>query len=278
MNDTTFIYGLFDPRDCRLRYIGKSDNPQKRLKNHIKSVKQRQYKNRYVYHWIQRLLDEGLEPSVEILEEVSINNWKESERAWIAECKKFGLQITNLTDGGDGTQGYVFSDEARKKIGDIHRGKPSPLKGKNISIQHKEKISLAFRGKPSHRKGKSLSPEHKEKIKIRMQKFTGIPRSDEIKKKISEGNKGKVLSDSTKAKIGASSKGRNVGLKRTEETKRKMSEAQLGPKNHSYGKKLSEEHKAKLKEVNTGRKHSQESIERMREARRLYWQRIREEK
>lgn len=69
----------------------------------------------------------------------------------------------------------------------------------------------------------------------------------------------------------------------SEETKRKMSEAQLGSKNHRYGKKLSEEHKAallssvhnriisqetkdKLSKINTGKHHSYETKQKISES------------
>ena len=46
----------------------------------------------------------------------------------------------------------------------------------------------------------------------------------------------------------------HIGIKRSDETRKKMSLAQLG-------KKHSEETKQKLREINTGKKHSEETIE-----------------
>ena len=224
MSNTTFIYGLFDPRNYQLRYVGKADNVEKRLSQHIKQVKHRQYKNRYVCNWIRQLLSEGLTPSVEILEECTQGSWKEKEIAWITDCKKFGLKLCNLTNGGDGTQGYVFSDETKQKLSDMRRGKTTSLKGQSISEEHRDNISKALKGKPSHRKGKTLSDEHRAKIK---NNASHHGQTDEAKKRISEASKNRVVSEETRKKIGASSKGRNVGIKRSEETKRKMSVAQL---------------------------------------------------
>lgn len=31
----TYIYGLKDPRDNQIYYVGKSDNPQRRLEQHL---------------------------------------------------------------------------------------------------------------------------------------------------------------------------------------------------------------------------------------------------
>ncbi len=241
MNETTFIYGLFDPRNYSLRYIGKSDNPDLRLKQHMNEMKHGKKGNRHMASWIRQLLNEGLEPSIEILEECTLDNWQESEQAWIAECKKFGLNLVNVTNGGEGMVGYVPSAETRAKVSAMFKGRPAlHLKGKPLSEEHKAKI-------------KANSPHHKH--------------TEETKKKISEGHKGRVFSDEHKRKIGEASKGRSVGLIRSEETKQKMSEAQLGPKNHRYGKKLSEEHKEVLRKVNMGRKHTEEYKAMMSEAR-----------
>ena len=34
---TVFIYGLFDPIDAKVRYVEKTNSPQKRLRSHINS-------------------------------------------------------------------------------------------------------------------------------------------------------------------------------------------------------------------------------------------------
>lgn len=47
MTNTTFIYGLLDPRTKELRYIGKADDPNTRLAKHTKySQKETNYKAR----------------------------------------------------------------------------------------------------------------------------------------------------------------------------------------------------------------------------------------
>ena len=179
MSNTTFIYGLFDPRNYQLRYVGKADNVEKRLSQHIKQVKHRQYKNRYVCNWIRQLLSEGLTPSIEILEECTQDSWKEKEIAWITDCKKFGLKLCNLTNGGDGTQGYVFSDETKQKLSDMRRGKTTSLKGQSISEEHRDNISKAL-------KNRVVSEETRKKIGASSKgRNVGIKRSEETKRKMS---------------------------------------------------------------------------------------------
>ena len=72
----------------------------------------------------------------------------------------------------------------------------------------------------------------------------GKKRSEETKKKLSEANKGKKLSEETKRKMSEVMKGRIF----TEEWKRKMSEAHKGFKH-------SEETKRKMREKHKGKKH-----------------------
>lgn len=65
----------------------------------------------------------------------------------------------------------------------------------------------------------------------------------------------------------------NFGRKHREETKRKMSEAQRGEKNHGFGKHLSEETKEKLRKANKGKVMSEEAKQKISKANkgRLPW-------
>ena len=67
--------------------------------------------------------------------------------------------------------------------------------------------------------------------------------------------KGKHLSEETKKKIGAASKGNKyaLGYKHSEEAKNKISEAMKGEKNQFYGKHHSEESIQKMSEAHKGK-------------------------
>lgn len=58
--------------------------------------------------------------------------------------------------------------------------------------------------------------------------------------------------------------GNTLGIKRSEETKKKLRELNLGEKHPMYGKHLSEEHKKKISESNMGRQISEETREKIR--------------
>ena len=66
--------------------------------------------------------------------------------------------LTNFTDGGDGTSGYKHSEETIRKMSKSHKGKESWAKGVKFSEEHKGKMSLAAKGKKkslAHRKALS---------------------------------------------------------------------------------------------------------------------------
>lgn len=95
----------------------------------------------------------------------------------------------------------------------------------------------------------------------RVMQRRGTRHSEETRKKISEGNKGKpsinkgtILSDETKEKMRIA----KLGKVRSEEDKLKISEGKkkqvpTGPNNHRYGTKHSEETKLKMKEARARR-------------------------
>lgn len=94
---------------------------------------------------------------------------------------------------------YERTEEMRNKIS-------KGMLGHFVSSETKRKLSLSKMGNKNPNYGKSLSAEQKRKIS----------------------KKGKILSEEQKRKIGES----NRGLKRSKETKRKLSEAKKG----KYGK------------------------------------------
>jgi DNA-binding CsgD family transcriptional regulator len=93
------IYTLSDPFTKNVRYIGKTNCIKKRLNSHI--CKSNLLKNTHKNNWIKNLLSVNSKPIIEIIDEVSINEWEFWEKYWIAQFKAWGFKLTNLTDGGD---------------------------------------------------------------------------------------------------------------------------------------------------------------------------------
>lgn len=158
-----YIYGLWDSRDSRLRYIGKTINPKARLRRHCLD-----YDKGKITHcstWVKGLLNDGLEPMMEILEECTEETWREAERDWIAKARGFGLDLVNMVDGGMGgaVRGRKLSKEHIEKMVKARVYKPSPLKGRPLSPERKAQLLAARQGvKP--RLGMKNSPEQNAKI------------------------------------------------------------------------------------------------------------------
>ena len=97
--NTTIIYILIDPSTNEIRYIGKTNNLKQRLKNHLNACRD---KNTHKRNWINKLKTKGFKPEIEIIDEVSINEWKYWEIFWISYYKSIGCNLLNYTIGGDG--------------------------------------------------------------------------------------------------------------------------------------------------------------------------------
>lgn len=108
MNKSTLIYGLIDPRDGRIRYVGKTHQTlQARLCKHIS---ERNHPDKKGYHksaWIRCLVAIGLKPEIILLEKVVDGDWVEAEKRWIAYGRSQRWDLTNHTDGGEGAYGRV---------------------------------------------------------------------------------------------------------------------------------------------------------------------------
>jgi group I intron endonuclease len=83
----------------------------------------------------------------------------------------------------------------------------------------------------------------------------GTKRTPEVRKKMSEGQKGKTIPYEQRQKISAALKGLtpwNRGIPRTQEERRKMSRALKGKDAWNKGKTMSEEYRQKLSEAHKG--------------------------
>jgi len=259
----TKIYYLSDPRDPNnIRYIGKTIRElNHRLSIHIAEISlvNKTHKN----NWIKFLLNEGIIPTISLIEEINDSYGSEREIYWIRYYKELGFDLTNSTDGGEGMLNP--SEETRKKLSKASTGKNNPNYGKKRTKEINDKINAVRVMKHSD-----------ETKKILGEKSKGHTLSEEVRKVISEKNKGKKLSEETKLKISESLKGHSLSEETKEklrnriisdETKAKLSEACAGEKNGFYGKKHSKETKEKLSKSRKGSKFSEEVKAKMSESR-----------
>ena len=162
--------------------------------------------------------------TVEILHEnISHDECREIE---IDLIRKYGRKdlgtgsLCNLTDGGEGVLGLIVSDETKRKLSEINKGKTHSdetkrklseiNKGKKVSDETRRKLSEMNKGEKHPFFGKTGEGNP----------FFGKKHSEETLKKMSESAKGRKHSEETLKKISEAAKGR----KHSDETRRKMRE------------------------------------------------------
>lgn len=182
MKKIVYIYIILNPVTNEVKYVGKTLNTKRRFYQHLHTKL-----NSYCSKWIYSLLEKNIIPEFVIIDEVYEDNWQFYEEYWISQFKSWGFNLTNLTSGGEGCNNRCVSEQTRK----------------NISINQKGEKGYWF--------GKKFSKEHIEKIIRKNDKhhFFGKTFSEEHKLKLSNVNKGKILSEITKQKISDSLKGKN---------------------------------------------------------------------
>jgi group I intron endonuclease len=137
-------------------YIGiTSREPEIRWKAHLQFYTRRKS---ILYCAMRKYGIENFEFS--ILEQTNnIETLKELEKKYIQQYNSYCFQESsngyNMTLGGDGTFGYKHSEDIKKKIGDIQRGRP-------ISKESKLRLLNANVGKPKSIEVKNkISKSHK---------------------------------------------------------------------------------------------------------------------
>lgn len=123
------IYGLVDPRDDQLRYIGKSSYGLKRPRSEHYRVMKGYEGQGYRQNWIRSLDADGITYRIEVIQQFSESDiLYDAERFWILYFRRMGCPLTNLTDGGEGTAGYRHTDEHKRKMSELYKGKAPSFK------------------------------------------------------------------------------------------------------------------------------------------------------
>ena len=135
MENNVYIYGLKDPRDSQIKYIGKTVDIDRRIKEHNQIHRNKKSKKN---SWITHLIRNGMQPIMEVLEECEESRWIEREKYWIRYYKELGFDLKNMTLGGESNDGYVFTQEDRLKQSESQklRHKITPF-----SMETREKLS-----------------------------------------------------------------------------------------------------------------------------------------
>jgi len=164
-----FIYSLHDPETGHLRYVGKAENLESRLKSHLwDAIRGRSHRD----NWILSLRERGLKPLQFSIAEVEESDWQLWERYYIRQAKILGFNLINGTEGGEGGR---QTDEVRAKMS-------RACLGRKHSAETRKKMSLS-------RKGKKHSAEWCSNISAGR---TGVVVSIEGRKRMSEAGKLRV--------------------------------------------------------------------------------------
>jgi group I intron endonuclease len=197
-----YVYKISNTKNSKL-YIGKTNNPKMRWAGHCSDAKNGR-KNYPLYNAMNKY---GFDLfKMEIIEECDTEELCfEREIYWIehyqSNISKYGRQCGyNLSAGGEGAAGYVFTEEQLKNTSLSKMGEKNHFFGKHHSDEAKAKISIAVTGR-------SPSPETREKL--------------------SKSQIGKIVSEETREKLSIATKGKNKGRKMTPEQRQRMSAAQI---------------------------------------------------
>lgn len=233
------IYGLFDPLTTELRYIGKTVRSlQRRVVTHRAAVRLRPHLP--IYRWWRSLAVGGMEPEADVIEVVPAgDDWVECEQFWISYFRCIGCNLLNLTGGGEGTVGLVFSEAHRQNLRRSHMGqRPTPEHRRKLQIANKEVWSRkpGSRWKPGQLE-KTLATKAERRAQGLYKKRA--PHSAATRAKISASKRGHKHTEEYKAKLSIIRMGQGRGSRRSPEAKAKMSAAKRG-------RPLSQEHRAAI--------------------------------
>jgi len=113
----TFIYGLTVKNSDEIRYVGKSDNPENRLKKHIYNTKLKINQDKKLTHKENWIIKNTFNIDYIILEECDYDVWQVREIFYIKKYKK----LTNTSSGGLGGSGIIYKlsyNETKKWVND----------------------------------------------------------------------------------------------------------------------------------------------------------------
>ncbi len=217
-----YVYAYLDPRkpgffkydslelDHEPFYIGKGQ--KERLFDHIsESIGNRKtIRNSRKHNKIKKIFENGLQPII-----IKIHDKISEEECLILEKKFINLigrqdldkgPLTNHTDGGEGTSGYIFTEQDKIKMSEAQKKTINhSTRGKKFSEETKEKLRKGKIGeknpnfnKPSLKKNKSL------------EELFGEEKAKEIKIKQKNSHLNKKASKSTRDKMSKSRMGHSV--------------------------------------------------------------------
>ncbi|KRE66825.1 NUMOD3 motif protein [Arthrobacter sp. Soil736] len=211
------VYGIRLRREVEYRYVGiTTKTASRRFHQHLRVAAEG--RKTPFYDWLRKHA-----PSDVIADELDwiegLHELGQAEVDWISYLRREGDRLLNLSDGGLGPTGVVWTEEMREaaRIRSTGRkiarqsGPGASFFGKNHSLEQREKWS-------QERKGSYLGPDNPNFGKFGQEHPSyGHSVSEETRKALSEAKKGagnpnfgKKASAETRAKMSAVRKGRSM--------------------------------------------------------------------
>lgn len=249
------IYVILNTKNGKV-YIGQTKDFLTRKHHHTYQLTSNCHSNKHLQAAWNKYGEKSFK--FKILEYCSLELLDEREQHHLTIYLQKDMCYNIAKDVRSPNRGQVVSDETKRKMS-------IAMKGKQVSSETRRKISQTLTGRPGI-KGVKHTPESIQKMKDYHKNKP--PASEETRRKISESNKGRVVSEETRRKIGES----NSGKIRTEETKKKLSEAR------KRRPPPSEETRRKISEASKGKTHtvSEATKEKLRIAAKEQWERKKE--
>ena len=137
-----YIYGLIDPRDNIIKYIGKTINIKNRYADHRNRLERASSKRK---SWIQSLRTLNLYPILTIIEECNEETCDERERFWIKHYKDVGNDLKNMTDGGEKYSYKEVTPESRQRMSIAQKKRFQTEKSPFLRQDVKEKVKMYWK-------------------------------------------------------------------------------------------------------------------------------------
>jgi NUMOD3 motif len=192
-----YVYGLFrDQERTDPFYVGKGHGD--RINYHQRLLEKGKRVNHHKNNTIRQCLKRfDCVPRDVFARGLSESEAFDLERRLIAKWgrrDKGTGSLTNMTDGGEGTAGCIYTAEQRAASSALRKGKKTGPRPPQVCLN----ISLALTGKPK-------SDNHKQNLRLAN---LGKTQSQEARAKISVAHTGRIRSPETCAKLSAALTGR----------------------------------------------------------------------
>ena len=218
-----YIYALLDPTTNQIKYIGQTNNIERRFNDHLSSSlnENSDSYNTYKARWIRKLLSNNIKPIIQIVEECeNLEQSNLKERFHIEKLTNEGHKLTN-SHVSDVTE---VSSDTREKMSNAKKGKKlEEIVGDEKAIELRKYYSERIK---ENNPNKSDDPIVKEKISNTLKEF--------FKDKENHWAYGLKMDDehNEKLRIAKLNNPKNVGNRkpRTEEQKEKIRNSIKGSK------------------------------------------------